>query len=71
MSNELEGQLLFKARQGDAKAFEALHLYLNERIQRFVLRLIGDQFQVDDVVQDVFIALYRNLERNERSFRAL
>ncbi len=51
------------AQLGDIEAFETLQRHFEAPIQRFVRRLIGMTDLVDDVVQDVFIALYYNLHR--------
>ncbi len=51
------------AQQGDIDAFEQLQLHFEGQIKRFVRRLIGISDLVDDVVQEVFIALYYNLHR--------
>lgn len=56
-----EARLLAKSRTGDEDAFTLLQLVLDSRIRRFVIRLIGSHSQEDDIVQDVFIALYQNL----------
>lgn len=63
MSTELEHELLRDAQQGDMQAYEELQMLLERDIRRFVRRLVGDDFTTDDVVQDVFIAFYNNLQR--------
>jgi RNA polymerase sigma-70 factor, ECF subfamily len=55
--------LLQQAQVGDYDAFDALHECLRPAIRRFVVRLIGECAEVDDIVQMTFIALYRNLTR--------
>lgn len=62
MSEQTDQALLAKAIEGDFLAFEELHARLAPPITRFVRRLIG-QSQVEDVVQDTFLALYTNMER--------
>lgn len=55
--------LLKQAQMGDHRAFDDLYSTLQPMIRRFVVRLIGDQPDVDDIVQLTFLALYRNLHR--------
>ena len=43
--------------------FEALQRVLEEPARRFVRRLIGLHHAEDDILQDVFLALYLNLDR--------
>lgn len=45
------------------RAFTQLRHLLEPRIRRFVCRLIGYTGHEDDIIQDVFLALYLNLER--------
>lgn len=56
-----EDDLLRLAQDGDEEAFGVLMLKLDGPVRRFVRRLIGSSDAEDDIVQDVFIALYRNL----------
>jgi RNA polymerase sigma-70 factor (ECF subfamily) len=52
---------LADAQAGDDAAFNSLHTELAPSVRRFVGRLIGME-NADDVVQDVFLILYKNLE---------
>ena len=61
--NPTDTALLQQAQDGDYDAFDALHARLRPPIRRFVVRLIGECADVDDIVQLTFIALYRNLTR--------
>jgi RNA polymerase sigma-70 factor (ECF subfamily) len=60
-----ESTLLLKVKDGDDEAFQQLQEELEPQIRRFVRRLIGSSFAEDDIIQDTFIALYRNLDRIE------
>jgi len=60
---EAEHEWLRLARDGDYDAFEALHTSLEPALTRFVGRLIGDNREVEDIVQDTCIALYKNLNK--------
>ncbi|PJF21856.1 MAG: hypothetical protein CUN56_08990 [Phototrophicales bacterium] len=57
-----EHTLLIQARTGDTFAFDQLHLMVAPAITRFVRRLVGDGQHVEDIVQDVFLTLFKNLE---------
>jgi RNA polymerase sigma-70 factor, ECF subfamily len=59
----VEQELLRQAQNGDYDAFEQLHGLLQGPITRFVRRLIGPGQEVEDVVQDTFIAFYTNMHR--------
>lgn len=56
-----ERALFYQAQAGDYEAFEELHRRLELPLMRFVRRLIGDSFEVEDIVQDTLIALYTHL----------
>jgi RNA polymerase sigma-70 factor (ECF subfamily) len=59
-----EHDLLLGLQSGqDKEIFGALQEQLEPGVRRFVRRLIGGGDIEDDIVQDVFIALYRNLDR--------
>ncbi len=60
-----EQLLLQRAQAGEEDAFGQLQAELEPAARRFIRRLIGMHDAEDDIVQDVFIALYRNLERIE------
>ncbi|HLU09753.1 MAG TPA: RNA polymerase sigma factor [Oceanobacillus sp.] len=63
MSREQECKLLERARAGDYGAFAELQQALEPPIRRFIRRLIGYHDAEDDIVQTVFISLYRNMHR--------
>lgn len=49
--------------RGDADAFDQLVLLYQGRVTRLAYRLLGWQSEVEDVVQDVFYAAFRNAGR--------
>jgi RNA polymerase sigma factor (sigma-70 family) len=49
--------------EDNGEAFAQVQALLEPGIRRFVRRLIGSDDAVDDIVQEVFISLYRNLHR--------
>lgn len=60
---ELETLLLERACQGDFEAFAQLQELLEPSLRRFIRRLIGSHDSEDDIVQTVFISLYRNMHK--------
>ena len=54
---------LQQAQAGDKAAFDALQEHLDPPVRRFVRRLIGVHPTEDDIMQDVFRALFVNLEQ--------
>jgi RNA polymerase sigma-70 factor (ECF subfamily) len=60
-----EHLFLQRAQGGEDEAFGELQAELEPAARRFIRRLIGMSDAEDDIVQDVFIALYRNLNRIE------
>jgi RNA polymerase sigma-70 factor, ECF subfamily len=60
-----ENTLLLAAREGDNDAFEQLQTRFEGQVRRFVRHLIGSSDAEDDIVQNIFIALYYNLHRIE------
>ena len=63
MSERAEQSLLRQARSGGPAAFARLQEELVPTVRRFIWRLIGQNEGEDEIVQDVFLALYMNLER--------
>jgi RNA polymerase sigma-70 factor (ECF subfamily) len=52
-----------RAKSGDARAFERLYDEHSAAVYRTALRVLANPTQAQDVVQDVFIRLWRNPER--------
>jgi RNA polymerase sigma-70 factor (ECF subfamily) len=63
MTAEVEQSLLQRAQQGQPDAFTALRLYLEPQVRRYIWHVVGHTLAEDDIVQDVFMALYLNLEK--------
>lgn len=57
--------LVEAARAGDAAAFAALHERYRSRVRRYLLSRLRDAAEADDVTQDVFLRVHRNLDRFE------
>lgn len=62
---QLEYDLLRQAQQGDQEAYEDLQNLLEPDIRRFVRRLIQHGATEDDIMQDVFLSFYLNLDQIE------
>jgi RNA polymerase sigma-70 factor, ECF subfamily len=62
--------LVERAQRGDKKAFELLFLKYQRKLARLVGRLVRDQGEMEDVVQESFIKAYRALPnfRGESAF---
>ena len=62
MPDPSEQELLRLARKGNRAAFGRLQQRLEGPVRRFAQRLVGQDHDADDVVQDAFIALYIHLK---------
>ena len=62
--------LVIRCQTEDDGAFEELIKMFHVRIYRYAIRLMGSTADIDDVLQDVWIDVYRNIHRlrNTRSF---
>ena len=52
---------------GEERAFEELVVRYQTRLLNFVYRTVGDRERAEDLVQEVFIRVYRHLHRFDRS----
>jgi RNA polymerase sigma-70 factor, ECF subfamily len=57
----IEQLLVDRAQHGDKKAFELLVVKYQRKLMRLISRLIRDQAEAEDVVQEAFIKAYRAL----------
>src|SRR5213080_2852493 len=62
-----DGRLVLEHLAGDAQAFGALVDRYQTRLLNFINRTIGDREKAEDLVQEVFIRVYRHLHRFDRS----
>jgi RNA polymerase sigma-70 factor (ECF subfamily) len=53
--------------QGEERAFQELVERYQTRLLNFIYRTIGDRERAEDLVQEVFIRVYRHLHRFDRS----
>jgi len=57
-----DGELLERCRQGDVEAFDALYVRHGRALYGLARRMLGRPEEAEDVVQDVFVTLYRSAE---------
>ncbi len=68
MPGDNDHMLLAAARSGDHRSFERLVRNHQARVFSLALRMLGNRADAEDVLQETFIALYKNLDRfQERS----
>jgi RNA polymerase sigma-70 factor, ECF subfamily len=58
---DVDVQLVHRVQQGDKQAFDLLILKYQRKIQRLLSRMLRDQSDIDDVMQEAFIKAYRAL----------
>ena len=67
---ENEKTIISKAREGDYSAFDSLVSLYEDRIYNLAVKMLSDEQDARDVVQETFLSAYKNLEsfREESSF---
>lgn len=63
MLEDIDHDLLLQVQAQDDQAFAELRAQIEPSMRRFVRRLTNGSEAEDDIVQDVFFALFRNLHR--------
>jgi RNA polymerase sigma-70 factor (ECF subfamily) len=63
MTDVDEFELVQQARDGDVSAFETLLDRYQERVHRIVLPIVKNPMDVEEVVQDVFLSVFRKIDR--------
>lgn len=61
--NYLETRLAKLARHGDRNAFAELVDLYKDKIYHLAYRMIGNRHEAEDVVQETFLRVYKNLDR--------
>lgn len=59
--DDVDAQLVERAKGGDPKAFEMLVVKYQRRIERLIARMVRDVDLVEDIAQESFIRAYRAL----------
>ncbi len=64
--------LILRAQSGDRSAFDELLRSIQNRLFRYIFRLVGEHGLAEDVTQEVFLIIYRKLRwlENPQLFRA-
>ena len=64
--------LILRSQTGDKKAFDELLKQIQQPLFRYIYRLTGEHALAEDVLQEVFIIIYRKLRwlENPKLFRA-
>jgi len=67
---QADAELVARVQQGDKKAFDLLMLKYQRKITRLLSRMLRDQSEIEDVMQETFIKAYRALPqfRGESAF---
>jgi RNA polymerase sigma-70 factor (ECF subfamily) len=61
LADETDQTLVQRVQTGDAEAFAVLFRRYGPRVLRRALHLLGNEADAEEVVQDVFLALYETL----------
>ena len=61
-SRQEDSALIERCRQGDLGAFEEIYRAHSRRIYGVLVRMLGNQTDAEDMLQDVFLAAHRKLE---------
>ena len=70
-SGKQEARWVLRAQSGDRQALDSLFRAVQSPLYRYLLRLLSDPSLAEDVLQDVFLLIYRKLRwlRDPRLFR--
>lgn len=70
--SELENWWVLRAQSGDREALNELLRTVQEPLYRYIFSLVREQHQAEDILQEVFIRIYRKLGwlREPQVFRA-
>lgn len=63
MSEAKHDELIIACKNGDARAYERLFLSYHERVYRVGLRYMGNTQEAEDVTQDVFLKVFKDINR--------
>ncbi len=63
MSEAADEELVTQFKNGRERAFNELMRRYNGRIINYVYRIVGDRDRAEDLLQDTFVRVYRNIDR--------
>lgn len=63
VSEQTDGELIARVRDGDLRAFTTLVERYQGEYTRFAVRMLGSRDDADEVLQDAFLRAYRALDR--------
>ncbi|HEY0365743.1 MAG TPA: sigma factor [Pyrinomonadaceae bacterium] len=71
-ASQREGWWVLQAQSGSHEALNELFKSVQEPLFRYIVSLVRDQHQAEDILQEVFIRIYRKLRwlREPQAFRA-
>ena len=69
MNNDIDMKLYKEYLNGKEEAFETLYLKYKNKIQYFVFNIIKDYQKSEDIVQEVFIYIFKNKLNDKYSFK--
>jgi RNA polymerase sigma-70 factor (ECF subfamily) len=63
-------EIIRRAQQGDAEAFEAIYRLHSQRVYALCLRMLGNSTEAEDLAQEAFLQLFRKIHtfRGESAF---
>ena len=59
----IEARLVRRARTGDQQAFAELVALYQDKLYHMAFRMLGNRQEAEDVTQEAFLRVYRNLDR--------
>jgi RNA polymerase sigma-70 factor (ECF subfamily) len=61
--NESDGELVARCKNGDMSAFDLIVHKHKVPLINFAYRFIGDRYTAEDLVQETFVRVYKNIKR--------
>lgn len=61
VAGDVAREVMERARQGDAAAFEQVVRHYDPRLRALAYRLLGDRAQMDDALQETYVKAFRGL----------
>jgi len=70
VSKPISDEVIWRAQQGDAAAFEQIYRTHSRRVYVLCLRMVSNPTQAEDLMQDVFVQVFRKIDtfRGESAF---